>query len=259
MQWWEALAVLAAGAWAGTINTVVGSGTLVTFPVLVALGHPPVVATVSNAIGLVPGGFSGAWGYRRELRGQGRRLRRLLPASLLGAVAGAMLLLHLPESAFEAVVPVLLVLALVLVVVQTRLQRAVAARRAARGRTGDPTGAGAVGLFLAVGAVGVYGGYFTAAQGILLIGVMGAVVDESLQRLNGLKNVLSLGVNLVAATTYVLVARDRIAWDVVALVAAGSVVGAQVGARVGRRLPPAVLRAVIVVLGCVALWRFLAG
>ncbi|WP_459644282.1 sulfite exporter TauE/SafE family protein [Kineococcus sp. NUM-3379] len=257
MHWAEAAAILAAGVWAGAINTVVGSGTLVTFPVLVAFGYPPVVATMSNALGLVPGGFSGTWGYRRELRGQGRRLLRLLPASLLGALAGSWLLLHLPERAFEAVVPVLLVLALVLVVAQTRLQRAVNARREAAGRTGDPTGAGAVGLWLAVCATGVYGGYFTAAQGILLVGVMGPLVADTLQRINALKNVLSLGVNVVAACAYVLVAADRIAWEAVGLIAAGSVVGAQVGARIGRRLNPTALRGVIVVLGCVALWRFL--
>ncbi|PPK92289.1 hypothetical protein CLV92_11535 [Kineococcus xinjiangensis] len=258
MHWGEALAILAAGVWAGAINTVVGSGTLVTFPVLVAFGYPPVTATMSNAIGLVFGGFSGAWGYRRELRGQGRRLLRLLPASLLGAVTGASLLLHLPERAFEAIVPVLLVLALLLVVLQTRLQRVVSARRAARGRTGDPTGWGAVGLLLAVYGAGVYGGYFTAAQGILLMGIMGPLLADGLQRLNALKNVLALAVNVVAALIYVVVAPERIAWAAVGLVAAGSLVGGQLGASVGRRLPPAVLRAVIVVMGCVALWTFLA-
>ena len=257
MHWAEAVAILAAGLWAGAINTVIGSGTLVTFPVLVAFGYPPVVATMSNALGLVPGGFSGAWGYRRELRGQGRRLLRLLPASLLGALSGAWLLLHLPERAFEAIVPVLLVLALLLVVAQPRLQRAVNARREATGRTGDPTGWGGVGLLVAIYATGVYGGYFTAAQGILLIGVMGPLLADTLQRINALRSVLALGVNVVAACAYVLVAADRIAWEVVGLVAAGSVVGAQIGARIGRRLHPTALRAVIVALGCVALWRFL--
>jgi hypothetical protein len=230
VTWLEVSLVLVAGLWAGTINAVVGSGTLVTFPTLVALGYPPLTATVSNAIGLVAGGVSGAWGYRRELRGQGRRLALLVPASVVGGVIGASLLLHLPESAFEAVVPVLIVLALVLVAVVASTL-----------------------------LISVYGGYFTAAQGILLVAVLGSLLDEGMQRLNGLKNVLTLVVNLVAATSYVLFGADRIDWTVAGLIAVSSLVGGALGARYGRRLPPVALRAAIVVLGTVALLRIVGA
>ena len=255
----EMLVVLVAGVCAGAINAVVGSGTLFTFPVLLSLGFPPVTATMSNAIGLVPGSVSGTWGYRRELAGQRRRVLKLVPASLLGAITGAWLLLHLPAETFEAVVPVLLVLALVLVVTQTRIQRAVARRRernAAKQAGGER---GTIAAFIATYLVGVYGGYFTAAQGILLVGALGVLVPETLQRLNALKNLLALVVNVVAASTYTIVAYDRISWTAVALIAAGSLVGGFLGASVGRRLPPPVLRGAIVVLGIVGIWRILNG
>ncbi len=262
MSFVEMLVVLMAGAAAGAINAVIGSGTLFTFPVLLSLGFPPVTATMSNAIGLVAGSVSGTWGYRRELAGQRRRVLRLVPASLLGAITGAWLLLRLPEETFEAVVPVLLVLALVLVVTQTRIQRALARRRereAAKeperaSRSGRETAA-----FGATYLIGVYGGYFTAAQGILLVGALGVLVPETLQRVNALKNLLALFVNVVAACTYTLVAYDRISWTAAGLIAVGSLAGGFVGASVGRRLSPAVLRSVIVLLGIVGIWRILAG
>jgi uncharacterized membrane protein YfcA len=256
--WVEVVAIFAAGIAAGTINTIVGSGTLITFPTLLAFGYPPVVANISNNIGLVPGGVSGTWGYRRELRGQRGRLAVLAPMSLLGSVTGAVLLLRLPAEAFETIVPVLLGISLVLVVLQPRMQAALSARRAARGVEGDGHGhttVAAGGTYLA----GVYGGYFGAAQGVLLVGLLGSLLPEPLQRVNAVKNVLSLVVNAVAAVVFCLVAFDRVDWRVVALIAAGSLLGGVVGAGVGRRLPPRVLRGVIVVVGLVAIWRILAS
>ncbi len=255
----EIVLIFAAGLWAGTINAMVGSGTLVTFPVLIAFGFPPLTATMSNAVGQVPGGVSGTWGYRRELRGQGRRIRQQLPASLLGAITGAFLLLHLPPTTFEAVVPVLLAIAVILVIVQPFIQRALTRRAAAAGR--DRAAQTRTQLIVLIGAtylIGVYGGYFAAAQGVLLVGVMGALLPESLQRVNALKNLLSLSVNVVAATAYTIVAFDQISWPAAGLIAAGTLIGGFIGARVGRRLPAVALRAVIVVLGCVAIWRILA-
>lgn len=244
----EAFAVLAAGVGAGTINAVVGSGTLITFPVLLAVGYSPVVANVSNTIGLVPGSAAGAIGYRRELAGQGPRTKRLLPASALGSVAGAVALLTLPDDLFEAIVPVMIAIALVLIVVQPRLSALVDRHR--------PQGhEHSVGLWLAVFACGVYGGYFGAAQGILLMAIMGVAVADGLQRLNGLKNVLSGVVNLIAGVVFVLVA--DVAWGPVALIAGGSLLGGLLGARYGRRLPPAALRALIVVVGLFAITRLL--
>ncbi|GAB3302691.1 sulfite exporter TauE/SafE family protein [Geodermatophilus aquaeductus] len=247
----EALAVLVAGCAAGAINAVVGSGTLVTFPVLLATGLPPVTASVSNTLGLVPGNVSGAVGYRRELAGQRGLVLRLLPASALGALTGAFLLLHLPAAAFEAVVPVLVGLAVVLVATQPLLTRRLAARHAEPGTT--PHGWRLTGLVAGAYATGSYGGYFAASQGVLQIGVFGLLLAEPLQRLNALKNVLSAVVNAVAALAYVVVATHRVDWAAAGLVAGGSVVGGVVGARYGRRLPAAVLRTAIVVLGCVAI------
>ena len=247
-----------AGVAAGAINAVVGSGTLITFPTLVTLGYPPVTSTMSNAVGLVAGSVSGTWGYRRELRGQWQRLRWQMIASLLGAVLGSWLLLHLPEKVFTAVVPVLLVLALTLVVIGPRIQEWARRRAERRGEAPDHVPRRRmVALVVLTFAVGVYGGYFTAAQGILLMGVMGALLPEDVQRMNAAKNLLALVVNVVAAVAYTLVAFDRISWLSAGLIAVGSLVGGFLGAHYGRRLPPNALRAVIVVVGLIGLWRLL--
>jgi uncharacterized membrane protein YfcA len=252
------LAIILAAVWAGAINTLVGSGTLVTFPVLVTLGFPPLTATMSNAIGLVAGGLSGTWGYRAELAGQWRRLKWQIPASLSGAAIGAFLLLHLPEKVFTQIVPVLLVLALILVIAGPRIQAYARHRAEAAGHSAQHVStARMAALVVGTFAVGVYGGYFTAAQGILLIGVMGALLPEDVQRMNAAKNLLSLLVNIVAAISYTLVAFDRISWEAAGLIALGSLLGGWLGARYGRRLSPTALRAVIVVVGLIGLYRLL--
>jgi len=244
------VAVLFAGLAAGAINTVVGSGTLITFPTLIAFGVPPVTANVSNTIGLVPGVASGTIGYRRELKGQRARAIRLGSASVLGGIAGAILLLSLPEGAFSAIVPALILLGLLLVVLQPRISAWVSRRHeGARGEFGPWW------VWPAVFGTGVYGGYFGAAQGVILMGLLGIGIADGLQRLNGLKNVLAGLVNGVAGVIFVVVA--DVDWTVVALIAAGSIVGGQLGATVGRRLSPFVLRVVIVVVGLVALASFL--
>lgn len=253
------LVILAfAGVAAGAINALVGSGTLITFPTLVAFGVAPVSATMSNAIGLVAGGVSSTWGYRRELTGQWKRLRWQIPASCVGALLGCWLLLHLPETVFAAVVPVLLILALLLVVFQPKINAWVKRRTSGEAGAEAPLGPGRMALLI-VGtfAIGIYGGYFTAAQGILLMGLTGAILHEDMQRLNAAKNVLSLVVNIVAAVTYTLVAPERIHWDVVVVIAVGSTIGGWLGARYGRKLRPGALRAVIVVVGVIGLVRLL--
>ncbi len=247
----HAVAIFAAGIVAGTINTVVGSGTLFTFPVLLGFGYAPVVANVSNTIGLVPGSLSGAIGYRRELTGQRTRVARLAAASVSGGIVGAVLLLTLPASAFKAIVPAFIVIALVLILAQPRL----AILRGGDERTRRRRHAGPLAT-LAVFASGIYGGYFGAAQGILVLAVLGLSVDDELQRLNALKVVLTGLVNLVSGIVFVFAA--HVAWAPAGLIAAGSVLGGILGARAGRRLPPAALRVVIVVVGIVAIVRLLA-
>jgi len=284
----EAVAIFAAGVGAGAINAVVGSGSLITFPTLLAFGFPPVVANVSNNVGLVPGNFSGAFGYRRELAGQRARLVRLGIAAASGGLAGAILLLWLPASAFTLIVPVLILIACVLVVIQPRMSTWLAARRQAAdsgpvdavgpaalgaraaegarvGQAGPaPAGQGALvghaghgGPVLAGGVFlsGVYGGYFGAAQGVLVIGLLGTFLDESLQRVNGAKNVLVALVNTTAAVVFILFA--HVAWLVVLLIAAGSTIGGLLGAKFGRRLPPAALRVLVVLIGVIAAVKLL--
>ncbi len=245
-------AVFLAGTAAGTINTVVGSGTLITFPTLLALGVSPVTANVSNNIGLFPGAVSGAIGYRRELEGQKPRLLRLGPASLVGGATGGVLLLVLPGDAFKAIVPVLILVGVLLVIFQPAISRRVVAR--AEGRGGVPEH-GAMWVWVLVFLAGVYGGYFGAAQGVLLMAILGVGLQETMQRNNATKNVLSAIVNGVAAVVFALVA--DVDWTIVALIAVGSTIGGQLGATVGRRLSPLLLRAVIVVVGCAALVSFL--
>jgi uncharacterized membrane protein YfcA len=246
----EAVLVLLAGLAAGTVNAIVGSGTLITFPVLLAVGYSPVVANVSNTVGLAPGSISAALGYRAELVGQHRRLRVLGLASLSGGITGGVLLLTLPEAAFRAIVPVLIALSCVLVIVQPWLTRqlAMAERRKEHG---------GVGLFVGVFLAGVYGGYFGAAQGVLLIALLGLFLDDHLQRVNAAKNVLAGIVNAVAAVLFVLV--SHVAWLAVVLIAAGSIIGGQVGARIGRRIQPSVLRGLVVVVGIVAIVQIIRG
>jgi uncharacterized protein len=353
----QELAIFGAGVAAGTINAVVGSGTLITFPTLIGFGYPPVLANVSNNVGLVPGVLSGVYGYREELTGQRARMLRLGSASLLGGIVGAVLLLVLPQSAFKAIVPVLIAISLVMVIAQPWLSRKVAARSGTPGprrpaaaappgpqhrgehRGGNAPGQATAGdgppdtappdivpadtvradtvradtlpadtvpvtaarastvpatavpaksvpanavpvnaalttaapstagnaaasapggpvVWALVFLTGIYGGYFGAAQGILLIGLMGIAFSDNLQRINAVKNVLALIVNAVAALVFI--AATHVDWTVAALIAAGSTIGGQVGARAGRRLPPWGLRAVIVCVGTAALVRLLS-
>ena len=245
----EIVCIALAGMAAGTINTVVGSGTLITFPVLLAFGYAPVTANVSNTIGLVPGSISGAIGYRRELAGQRSRALQLGVSSALGGITGAVLLLVLPSSAFKAIVPVFIAIALLVTVLQPRISRALARREIDLERPGHP------GTALAVFVTGVYGGYFGAAQGIILLAILGVALAQDLQRTNALKNVLAGIVNGVAGLYFVFAA--HVDWGPAGLIAASAILGAQLGARYGRRLPPAGLRALIVVVGISAIVQLL--
>ncbi|WP_168581539.1 sulfite exporter TauE/SafE family protein [Gephyromycinifex aptenodytis] len=250
MPLWELIIVLLAGVAAGTINTIVGSGSLITFPTLLFFGYPPVVANMSNNVGLLPRGLTGVHGYRRELAGQGRVLRRLLPASALGGITGALLLLVLPPQVFEVVVPLLIGIGVALVAFGPALQKRAAA---AHDDVVHPARAAAlpVGIFLA----GVYGGYFGAAQGVILVGIMSVLMAQDLQVVNGIKNVLGLCVNTIAALVFITVAGRDIDWLVAAVIGVGTLIGGVIGARVGRRLPRPILRAIIVLIGVTAIIR----
>lgn len=245
----EFAVIALAGLAAGTVNTVVGSGTLITFPVLLACGYAPVTANVSNTIGLVPGTVSGAIGYRRELAGQQRRIVRFGAASALGGLSGAVLLLTLPSAAFQAIVPIFIAAALVLVVIQPWLTR----RLAARGRHPDHEGGALTNL--GVYGTGIYGGYFGAAQGIMLLAILGVALAQDIHRTNALKNVLAAIVNGVAGVCFLFSA--EVAWRPAAIIAGSSIVGGQLGAHYGRRIPEPVLRSLIVVVGAFAIGHLL--
>jgi uncharacterized membrane protein YfcA len=245
----EVAVIFSAGLAAGTINTIVGSGSLITFPTLLAFGYSPLAANVSNTVGLVPGSLSGAIGYRRELVGQRPRAIRLGIASGAGGLTGAVLLLAFP-GAFSAIVPILIAVALLLVAAGPRLSRALAEQRHADSHRSWPLAA----LFY---ATAIYGGYFGAGMGIIMIALLTIFVADDLQRLNGLKNVLAALINGVAGILFIAVA--PVHWDLALLIATGSIVGGQVGARVGRRLPAPALRLAIICVGVVAEARLLLG
>lgn len=250
-----ALVIIAAGIVAGTMNAIVGSGSLITFPVLLFLGFPPLVANVTNTIGVVPGSISGSVGYRRELVGQRARAKPLLIAAALGGLTGALLLLVLPASAFARIVPVLILVACGLVAVQPRLSSWVLERRQRQGPDAHHNG-GPI-LVIGVYLTGIYGGYFGAAQGVILIALLSILIDDDLQRLNGLKNVIAVVVNSVAAIIFIAVA--PVAWVPAILLAIGSTIGGLLGAVVGRRLSPLVLRGAIIVIGTTVAGRLLLG
>ena len=246
----EAIAIFAAGLAAGTINTIVGSGSLITFPTLLAFGYAPVLANVSNTVGLVPGSLSGAIGYRRELDGQRGRVIRLGFAAAAGGLTGGLLLLVLPATTFQRIVPILILGSVVLIAIQPRLSRAMGDRRKVGA---EHTGPLVITLYL----TGIYGGYFGAGQGVVMMALLGVFLPDDLQRLNGLKNVLAVLINGVAAILFILL--SPIAWPAAILLAIGAIIGGQVGALVGRRLPSNLLRVAIIVVGTVVGVRLLLG
>jgi len=251
----DAVLVVLAGIGAGAVNAIVGSGTLITFPTLLLIGVPPVTANVSNSLGLIPGSLAGAIGYRREVRQLSSLVRHFAPLSVIGSVIGAVLLLRLDPDVFRAVVPVLVMLGIVLVITGPYLQKRVREKPRPEGAAPGPSNLARVGI---LGAA-VYGGYFGAAQGIIVLGLLGALMANPVQQLNGLKNVLVMIVNAVAAIVFLIVSPGQVDWAVAGLIAVGSAIGGTAGAAVGRHLPPNVLRAVIVTVGLIAVAKLLTS
>ncbi len=247
----ESLLVLATGFGAGVLSSTVGVASLLSFPTLVALGLPPVTANVSNTLGLIPGGLGGVVGYREEVREAGPLAKVIVVVCAVGAVAGAALLLGLPSGVFEAVVPWLILFTCLLVGAQPRIAAWLRARSTARHgvdraerRHMSPLTTGFATL------TGMYGGYFGAGAGVMMVAVLGLGTDLELRVVNGLKTLSLMVGNVVAGAIFVVVADPR--WGAAALLAAGSLVGGYVGARIGRRLPDAVFRGAVVVAGVVA-------
>jgi uncharacterized membrane protein YfcA len=240
----QALVTAGAGLLAGAVNAAAGGGTLIAFPALVAAGVGSVEANIACSVGLLTGYAGGSLAYRRELAGQGGRVRRLAPAGVLGGVAGALILLATSEHSFRQLAPFLILLACALLAAQPRL----AARLGTADMTAAATTAGAGPVAWAgVLAAGVYGSYFGAGLGVLLLGVLGILVRDDLQRSNALKGLLSLVIN--AAGVIVFVASGRVAWGFAAVLAVSAGLGGTLGVSVARRLRPATLRAGVVALG----------
>jgi uncharacterized membrane protein YfcA len=240
----ETVGLLAgAGLLAGGVNAVAGGGSLISFPALLAAGYPAVTANVTNTVALFPGYAGSVAGGRLELDGQGTRIRAIAVTSIVGAIGGAVLLLTTPGEVFRSVVPFLILLACALLVAQPRLAAMVQRRSSPKADHSSPT------LQLSVLLAAVYGAYFGAGLGVLLLGVLGIFLAEQLRRVNALKNVLSLVINAVALVAFGVF--GPVAWEAVLVVATTSLAGGYLGARVARRIPSAVLRAAVVVYGVV--------
>jgi uncharacterized membrane protein YfcA len=279
------LVLAGVGLATGVVNTVAGGGSLLSFPALLALGYPPLVANVTNTVGVAPSSMGAALGYRRELKGQAGRWLLLAALCGAGSLLGAWLLLVLPSSTFEAAVPALIGAASLLVLLQPWLARSLGlngagagdpARAASKAQplarignsetagagAGSPAAAGAAAdpaagllwrrlpLLLSVLVISVYGGYFGAAIGVLLIGVLGLFLSDSLQRTNALKNSLTMVVNGVAAVAFAFL--GPVVWSVALALGASTVLGGMLGAVVARRLSDRALRLAVVLIGLVA-------
>ncbi len=226
----EVGALAAAGVVAGTVNTIAGAGSLLTFPALLAVGLPPLTANVTNCLGMIPGGISGAYGMRDALHGLRPRLLRWSVWAAAGSLLGAVLLLALPSSAFDRVVPVLVGAAGLLVLAQPRIVR----------RTGRAEGDASAAAGPTVAAIAVYSGYFGAAQGVMFLGALGVVAPQPLRRTNAVKNVLSVVGNGAAGIVYALTA--PVDWTAALVLAVGSACGGPIGAALSRRIPAGPLR-----------------
>ena len=236
----DALLVMAGGLVAGTANTIAGGGSLLTFPLLVALGLPPLAANVTNTVGIAPAGLGGAYGYRRELAGQGRRLLGLLPLTVAGAAGGAVLLLTTPARAFERVVPILIVVACALLLAQRYIARLL------EGRHGSRTTLLRAGVLVTA----VYGGYFGAAVSVVVVALLVITLDDTFQRLNAIKVPLAGAMNLVSGVVFAFFA--PVHWGYALVLAPSTLVGGRIGAAAGRRVPDQPLRLAVVVLGLAA-------
>jgi uncharacterized membrane protein YfcA len=238
------LLLAGAGVVAGAVNAAVGSGTLLTYPLLLASGLPPVVANGTNSLGVAPGGLSAAWVYRGELEGRKAQVRVMALTGCVGAVVGALLVIALPARVFEVVVPWLILSACVLVLVQPTLQRWL------RSRGIDPTSLPRRALIPVLLGIGVYAGYFGAAQGVILMAALGTMYDTDLQRSNAVKNIVGGLSNVMAAAVFAIA--GVVMWAPALALAVGAIAGGLIGAPFARRLPEPVLRGLIVAVGLVA-------
>jgi uncharacterized membrane protein YfcA len=244
----EDVVIALAGLGAGLINGIAGGGSLVSFPALIAVGHSALVANVTSSVGIWTGYLGGVAGFRAELASQAGRVRALAPVALAGGLAGAVLLLVTPSDLFRDLAPILILLACALFALQPRLAARVRTRPAASAVLSRPA---VVGTF----AAAIYGGYFGAGLGVILLAVLGLALDDELVRINGLRGVLALLVNTIAVLVFAV--RADVAWGAAGILSVTALVGGYAGARLSRRMPVPVLRAFVITFGVVAAFRLL--
>jgi uncharacterized protein len=241
----EILIFLAALA-AGFINAIAGGGTLVSFPVLLALGISPVVANVTNTVALVPGTMGGMWSQRKDFKSQYKRLLKLLPVAIIGGVAGGLLILNTSEDAFKSIIPYLILLATILLAAQVKIKNWVVARIGqAHTEHHNP-----VIMLSLVFAAAVYGGYFGAGLGVILMATLGLVTDETMTRLNFLKQALGFAINLAAAIYFAF--SGKVDWMIALVMIFGSLLGGLIGGKLAGKIKPEVLRWIVVSAGLIA-------
>jgi uncharacterized protein len=239
----DLIAVGLAAVAGGFVNAIAGGGTLITFPMLTAVGVPPVIANITNTVALCPGYVGGTYAQRRDLAGQGKRMRMLLPAGILGGITGGVLLLSTSDATFRRLIPYLILTAVILLAFQDQLRNAVMARMGGLGRT-HPHEAWSIPLiYLAA----IYGGYFGAGLGVMMLAILGLVLDDSLTRLNALKQSLSFVINIAAALFFLF--SGKVLWTAAAVMSVGALAGGVLGGRVASRIQPALLRWIVIAVG----------
>lgn len=240
---WEFVLVGLAAIAAGAVNALAGGGTLITFPMLTAVGVPAVAANITNTVALCPGYFGATLAQRNDLRGQGGRIWLALPAGALGGIVGGILLLATGERLFRDLVPFLILLASALLALQEPLRRWLRQRSDQRQAANSRWGA------LPVGLAAVYGGYFGAGLSVIVLAVLGLTFDDNLTRLNALKQAIALSVNVAAAIFFLF--SGQVVWAAALVMALGALAGGVLGGRLAGRVQPTTLRRVVVIIGVV--------
>lgn len=239
----QIILIALAGMAGGAVNALAGGGTLITFPVLTAVGIPPVAASITNTVALSPGYFGATLAQIKDLHGQGKRLRLLVPTGALGGIVGGLLLLHTTDKAFRELVPYLILMAAILLALQDRLRAWLLRRLEQSGRSGLHEAWAIPPVFVA----SIYGGYFGAGLSVIVLAVLGLVLEDTLTRLNGLKQAIAFSVNIAAAIFFVF--SGQVVWLAAIIMAIGALAGGSLGGRLAGRVKPGTLRRIVVVIG----------
>jgi uncharacterized membrane protein YfcA len=241
----QLLFIALAGMAGGAINALAGGGTLITFPVLTAVGIPPVAASITNTVALSPGYFGATLAQLNDIRGQGKRLKLLVPAGAIGGIVGGVLLLNTTDKMFRELVPYLILMAAILLALHDRIRAWLLRRLAQSGRSGWREAWAMPPIFLAA----IYGGYFGAGLSVIVLAVLGLVLEDTLTRLNGLKQAIAFSVNIAAAIFFIF--SGQVVWLAAVVMAVGALMGGALGGRLAGRVKPSSLRRIVVIIGLI--------